>query len=107
LFRLPFGDYNGKVLDTVTETGNYCVQWDIDSGDSEDLTKVEIFNNVVKKAGNGSIIIFHTNSSQTIEALDDIIGELKKQGYSFALVSNMIYKDNYYIDYAGRQRRVN
>ena len=35
--------------------------------------------------------------------ISDIIVNLKKDGYSFVPVSELIIKDNYYIDNTGRQ----
>ena len=53
----------------------------------------------------GSIILFHNGVENTAEALDRILTELDKQGYSFVSVEELIYKDNYTIDHTGRQHK--
>lgn len=107
LFRVPFGDFNSEVVKNVKESGCYCIQWDVDSLDYKNPGVQEIYKNVVGKVQNGSIILFHINSEQTPEAIDRIIKELKKENYKFVTVSELIYRDGYYIDHTGRQRPIN
>lgn len=107
VFRPPFGDYNSQVIKTIKDTGHYTIQWDVDSLDWKNPGEEAIFNRVTKKVTNGSIVLFHNNADQTPRVLDKIIKELKASGYSFVKISDLIYKDNYYIDHAGRQRLIN
>ncbi|MDF2592890.1 MAG: polysaccharide deacetylase, partial [Clostridia bacterium] len=58
---------------------------------------------VLKKVKNGSIVLFHNNATYTPEALPIILDELQKQGYEIVPISELIYKENYYIDHTGRQ----
>lgn len=106
LFRPPFGDYNSLVVKTVKEAGHYCIQWDVDSIDWKDPGEDVIYNRVVSRVTNGSIVLFHNYAKQTPPVLDKIIKELKKKGFQFVTVSELIYKDNYYIDHTGRQKPV-
>lgn len=106
LFRPPYGDYNSQVVKSVIETGHYCIQWDVDSLDWTNPGEALIYDRVISKTGNGSIILFHNNPKETALVLDKIIKELKKRGYRFVTVSDLIYKENYYIDHTGRQRVV-
>ena len=39
----------------------------------------------------------------TAPALDKILTELSKQGYSFVSVDDLIYKEDFYIDHTGKQ----
>lgn len=105
LFRPPYGDYNDKVVDTAKELGYFTIQWDVDSLDwKPDITKEEIRNRIMKNVTNGSIILFHNDTKHTVSMLDEILVELKQKGYGFLPVSEMIYKENYEIDNAGRQK---
>ena len=56
---------------------------------------------------NGSIILFHNGVVNTPAALDKILEILTKEGYSFVTVSDLIYKDNYFLDSAGTQHLKN
>ena len=104
LFRPPYGDYNSQVVKSSIEAGHKCIQWDVDSMDWTNPGEDVIYSRVISKTGSGSIILFHNTSGQTVKVLDKIIKELKSKGYEFATVSDLIYKQDYYIDHTGRQR---
>jgi polysaccharide deacetylase family sporulation protein PdaB len=104
LFRLPFGEYNSSIIKNVLKTKSVCIQWDVDSKDSDNVGTYFIYNNVAKHVDNGSIILFHTNAEQTPLVLDRIVKELKASGYEFVKVSQLVYPKDYYIDHTGRQR---
>lgn len=106
LFRPPFGDYNSQVVNVVKETGHQCILWDVDSLDWKDPGEKVMFNRVIDGVTNGSVILYHLNAEQTPKILDKTIKELKKAGYQFVKVSDLIYKEDYYIDHTGRQKPV-
>ena len=78
----------------------------LDSLDWMNKGAENIINRVLhnKKLKNGSIILFHTDAKHTASVLNQIIDGLIEKGYSFKPVSELIHKDNYYIDVEGRQR---
>jgi len=103
LLRPPFGDYNNNLIETAQELGYQVIQWDVDSLDYKDYGTQAIVDRVLKKVKNGSIVLFHNNATYTPEALPLILHELQKQGYGIVPISELIYKENYYIDHTGRQ----
>jgi peptidoglycan-N-acetylglucosamine deacetylase len=103
LFRCPAGEYNDVVLDTVQSLGRYTIQWDADSIDWKEHGPNIEYNRIIKKAKPGSILLFHNTAKYTPETLPQVIEKLQKDGYSFVKVSDLIYKDNYYIDAEGKQ----
>lgn len=104
LFRAPYGDYSNLMLDTVTNCGMYTIQWDVDSRDwKSDYTTDMIVRGVCDNVKSGSIVLFHNAAVNTPEALPIIIEKLIAEGYQFELIENLIYKDNYTIDHAGKQ----
>ncbi|MDD4699772.1 MAG: polysaccharide deacetylase family protein [Oscillospiraceae bacterium] len=104
LFRCPFGDYNNAVVETVENLDMYTIQWDVDSRDWQESATVEtITNYVVNKVKDGSIVLFHNDADNTPAALPGILEQLIAKGYTFELISNLIYKENYHIDHAGMQ----
>ena len=106
LFRIPFGEYNNKIV-TAIKTMNYnIIQWDIDSLDWKGINAEEILARVTTKAGNGSIVLLHSNTANTVKVLPKIIENLREKGYKFVTVSELIIKENYYIDNTGRQRPI-
>jgi peptidoglycan/xylan/chitin deacetylase (PgdA/CDA1 family) len=78
----------------------------VSNGDSLDwkgISAPQISQRVLSSVKPGSIILFHNAALHTPEALPGIIESLQKQGYRLVPVSQLIYKDNYTIDVAGKQ----
>lgn len=90
LFRPPFGEYNGQVLQVAEALGYTTVLWDVDSGDWKESDPKKIENQVLKKARKGSIVLFHLDGPQTHKALPTIIRGLIKNGYSIVTVSDLL-----------------
>ena len=103
LVRAPSGDYTNQSLDVCKELNMTMIQWNCDSLDYTKISTDEILNSVVKGTSNGAILLFHNGVENTAPALDIILTELSKQGYSFVSVEDLIYKEDYYIDHTGRQ----
>lgn len=108
LFRPPYGDYNEALIKTATKCNYFSIQWNVDSLDWKDYGVDGIIKTVVenKNLVNGSIILMHNGAKYTKDALEQTIVNVKKRGYEFVSVSELIYKDHYYIDHTGRQFKV-
>ena len=63
-----------------------------------------MYSRITSKVQNGSILLFHNGVENTPEALDKILAKLEKDGYKFVTVSELIYWDDYEIDYSGKQK---
>ncbi len=103
LVRAPSGDYTDQSIDVCKELGMTMIQWNCDSLDYTKISTDEIVNRVIKGTTNGSILLFHNGVDNTAPALDVILTELTKQGYSFVSVNDLIYKEDFYIDHTGKQ----
>lgn len=106
-FRAPYGDYNDKLIGVLEELNMQAIQWDVDSLDWKGLSKDEITERVVKRVGNGSIILCHNNSDHIVDALPALILNLKNNGYKFLTMSELVYEENFTIDNNGVQHKVN
>ena len=105
LFRPPYGDYGNNVVGIAHELGYYTIQWNVDSLDwKKDISREEIFGRIMRKVNPGSIILFHNDTPHTANLLPEIISSLKKEEYGFLPVSELILRENYYIDFDGRQK---
>ena len=106
LYRGPYGEYNATVVRAAESLGYTMIQWDVDSLDWMNKGAGSLIDRVLnnKKLKNGSIVLFHTDAKHTASVLQHIIDGLKSKGYDFKPVSELIYKDGYYIDVEGRQR---
>ncbi len=103
LFRCPSGEYNNLVIEAVKATNHYCIQWDVDSIDWKEQGAELEYNRIIKNTKPGSILLFHNEAKYTPQNLPKILEYLKSEGYEFVKVSELIYKNNYYIDGFGKQ----
>ena len=105
LFRPPYGAYDNTVIDTVYSLDYYPIQWDVDSLDWKDYGVESIINTVCnhKDLGPGTIILCHNGAKYTAQALDQMITNLKEQGYEFVPISQLIMRENYHMDVTGKQ----
>lgn len=103
LFRPPFGDYNDRLIRVCRENGYYVIQWDVDSLDWKEYGVQPVVDRVTRNVRNGSIVLFHNNAKYVSEYLPIVLEKLLSEGYEIVPVSELIYKDNFYIDNTGRQ----
>ncbi|EEG79023.1 polysaccharide deacetylase family protein [Dethiobacter alkaliphilus] len=98
LFRPPFGEYSDKVIEVADELGYKTIQWSIDSLDWKDLGATTITQRVTEKFHPGAIILFHNNGRYTADALPNIIKFAQENDYEIIPISELLYKEDYYID---------
>ena len=105
LYRGPYGEYNNTLLSEVENLNMYGLQWDTDSRDWQKKSVDYMVKTVTENVKNGSVVLFHNDLENTPAAVNEILKTLTKQGYSFVTADELIYKENYYIDSAGRQHK--
>ena len=74
------------------------IQWNLDTVDYTGITGDEMWKRLENKLSGGSIILMHNGTKHTADSLDMLIKNIKSKGYDIVTVSNLIYKDSYYID---------
>jgi peptidoglycan/xylan/chitin deacetylase (PgdA/CDA1 family) len=73
--------------------GFTTIQWDIDPRDWTTPGAAAIYDNVISNAHSGAIVIQHDgggNRSQTLAALPREIHTLRREGYQFVTVTDML-----------------
>lgn len=94
LFRFPGGCYSPDDVKLVNQIGDTVVHWDVAGEDGFNENTNQIVRNVVNRAEGGSIIALHMNGAptapKTAEALPRIIDELKRKGFEFVKVSELL-----------------
>lgn len=106
LYRAPSGSYDNKTIEAAQNLGMTAVQWDVDSIDWKDPTAKTIVERVTDKVKNGSIVLMHLGKENSLAALPEILKRLKKEGYSFVTVGELLIPEPNYIDHAGRLHTV-
>ncbi len=105
LIRLPYGEYDNKVIKTVSDLGMTAVQWDVDSLDWKDLSARQIYERVTARVHQGSIVLFHNAAKHTPEALEDILKWLKDNDYEAVPISELLLTGETTLDHEGRQHK--
>lgn len=96
LFRPPYGTYTKADMRLLNLLGLKNILWSVDTLDWSGNTSEEIREIVNEEVTPGAIILQHNFESEsrrldgTIEALPDMIDDLKKRGYQFVSVSELL-----------------
>lgn len=105
LFRPPYGAYDNAVIKTAYQMDYYPIQWSVDSLDWKDYGVDSIIDTVCnhKALAPGAIILCHNGAKYTAEALDTMLTQLEEKGYTIVPISELIMRENYHMDVAGKQ----
>jgi peptidoglycan/xylan/chitin deacetylase (PgdA/CDA1 family) len=116
-FRPPYSKINKRVNNIATTLGLKTILWNCRSADSSTehaiildgplifrYGPVDIYNNIMRNTGNGSIILCHDGHSGTYEAnfgiisaLGRAIPELQQMGFNFVRIDELLETGNYVI----------
>lgn len=88
--RPPYGGRNASVDAVIGELGMKCVLWDIDTEDWRRRSTGQMVSNILKNTTDGSIILFHDRYDASLQASAIVIDELKKKGYTFVTVGDLL-----------------
>lgn len=95
LYRPVGGSYNDRTINTAVQNGYQVVMWSWhqDTQDWKEPGVDKIVTKVLSGARPGDIVLFHDaggNRTQTVKALEKILPALKKEGYKFVTVSDLL-----------------
>lgn len=93
LFRPPGGDYSKRVTEDAEALGYIMVLWTDNSDDCVRPGKNVIEEITLDRIGNGGIILMHDGIQQTLDVLPRIIEYLRKRGYRFVTVDELMGRD--------------
>lgn len=92
LFRAPFGAISPAIVKIAGEEGYRVVGWTIDSRDwNDNITADKIYAQVTQNICPGAIIAMHDVNPASKVALPRIIEHLRREGYTFGTVSELIF----------------
>lgn len=96
-FRPPYGSVNQTVADAVNRP---IIQWSVDSEDWQSKNTSLIIERVTASATEGAIVLLHDIHQTTVDAVPELIKQLKESGYTFVtldtLLDNPVTNDTYY-----------
>ncbi|MFE1586249.1 polysaccharide deacetylase family protein [Streptomyces sp. NPDC058737] len=92
-FRFPGGCYDDTALRELAATGVTAVQWDVVSGDAFATDADAVTRQVLDGVRPGSVVVMHCTRSAapvTEEVVRAVVPELRRRGYRFVKVSQLI-----------------
>lgn len=92
-FRPPYGEVDERVAALAAGAGLATIQYDVASGDPDPgLSSKKIIRSVLAEAKGGSIIVLHMNRNgvHTAEVLPEIIAGLRRKGFTFVTVGELL-----------------
>lgn len=93
LFRPPEGFRSAEQMAFLENAGYQAIVWSVDTHDWQGKNAGEIVAFVLKNIKGGDIVLFHDYTScrnTTITALEQLIPQLLKDGYTFVTVSELM-----------------
>jgi peptidoglycan/xylan/chitin deacetylase (PgdA/CDA1 family) len=93
VFRAPGGAVSPALIAEARSMGFTTIQWNVDPRDWARLGANTIYDNVVANGHSGSIVIQHDgggNRSETLAALPREIATLRREGYRFVTVTQLL-----------------
>ncbi|WP_251095358.1 polysaccharide deacetylase family protein [Streptomyces sp. Caat 7-52] len=92
-FRFPGGCYDQRSLRRLSGLGVTAVQWDVVSGDAFATDADAVVKQVLDGVKPGSVVVLHCTRSAaptTERVVRTVVPELRKRGYRFVKVSELI-----------------
>lgn len=92
-FRFPGGCYDDDTLRALGPEKVTAVQWDVVSGDAFATDADAVAEQVLDGVRSGSLVVMHCTRSAapvTAEAVGRVVPELRKRGYRFVKVSELM-----------------
>jgi peptidoglycan/xylan/chitin deacetylase (PgdA/CDA1 family) len=91
LMRPPGGELDVPVIKAIQRLGYTIVFWNIDPQDwMKGATSKQIIGNIMTNLHPGSIILLHEGKPPTLEALPELIDDLRQRGYEIDTVSGLL-----------------
>lgn len=97
IVRPPYGSVDQRVVNTIKELGYKTALWSIDTLDWQNRNKDKIISIVTSSVKPEDIILMHMNEDKTatLEAVPELIEKLKKCGYGFVTLDEMLEVNAY------------
>jgi len=92
--RPPGGQFDRATVELMNKNGLALGLWTINSKDGTSITPEELLKNTLEQAQPGSIILFHDGREETIRILPRLIETLKRRGFRFVTMSQMLLHAN-------------
>lgn len=95
IIRVPYGNINKKIR-SISNMNH--ILWNVDTLDWKYKNSNRVYKEIIKHAEDGNIILLHDIFKTSVNGVLKAIDELKKQGYEFVTIYEMVYLKNIKLD---------
>lgn len=95
IIRVPYGNINKKIK-SISNMNH--ILWNVDTLDWKYKNSNRVYKEIIKHAEDGNIILLHDIFKTSVNGVLKAIDELKKQGYEFVTIDEMVYLKNIKLD---------
>lgn len=93
-FRPPGGDYTKSMVKAVKKAGYRMILWTVLTNDVNGASVEVMRHRIMTQSADGAIVLMHSGMPKTIDMLPGVIEELRRQGYHFVTVSQLMGFDH-------------
>lgn len=90
IVRPPYGACNDDVKSVGKNLGVSFINWSLDTLDWKTKNPTSIYNEIIKNASNGDIILCHDLHKTTVDAMERVIPKLLADGFQLVTVSQLM-----------------
>jgi len=90
ILRPPFGQTSARVRSVAAELGYAMINWDIDTMDWRYRDPDRIYNVIMNRVEDGSVVLLHDIHVTTADAMERVIPSLIAAGYQLVTVSELM-----------------
>lgn len=94
LIRVPYGAINTLTTEAIKKHELTSILWDIDSKDWQLRNCKKVTKRVIASAKDKKIILMHDTYLPSVNATSEIIEELKKEGFCFVTIKELLILKN-------------
>lgn len=91
-FRPPFGVTNPRVAKGIDSSGMTAVGWSVRTFDTVAKNVQSIIDKATRSTKGGDIILLHDTENSTVEALPEILNQLRNRGIAFENIETLYTK---------------
>lgn len=93
IVRPPYGAWDENLMATGERLGVAFVNWSVDTLDWKTKDAKSVYDEIMKSAKDGRIILCHDLYPSTVEAVEKAIPMLMSEGYEFVTVSELLTEE--------------
>ena len=105
LYRPPGGNFSRRSLRVASQAGYHMILWTVLTKDVSGASVPAMRRHILNSVADGAIVLMHSGIPNTVEMLPGVIEELRREGYHFVTVSQMLGFDHSHGGYELRADR--